>query len=111
MPRANRSRTPPRRSPGSAATPDRPRSSSPASAAAFAAGDAVTHAAALGRRPVRVAAGSGDPFYPGVQALAHALPARGGEAIVDFGPGCHDDSFFAAQEPPSLAFLAAHIAS
>jgi len=82
-----------------------------ASAAAFAAGDVITHAAALGRRPVRVAAGSGDPFYPGVQALAHVLPARGGEAIVDFGPGCHDGSFFAAQEPPSLAFLAGHLAS
>ena len=79
-----------------------------ASASAFAAGDAVTHAAALGHRPVRVAAGSRDPFYPGVQALARALPAR---AVVDFGPGCHDDSFFVAQEPPSLAFLAGHLAS
>ena len=48
-----------------------------ASAAAFAANDAVTHAAALGRRPVRVASGYGDPFYPGVQALARALPAAG----------------------------------
>jgi hypothetical protein len=79
-----------------------------ASAAAFAVGDAVTHAAALGRRPVRVASGSGDPFYPGVQALARALPAR---AVVDFGAGCHNDSFFVAQEPPSLAFLAGHFAS
>jgi len=77
-----------------------------ASPAAFAAGDAVTHAAALGRRPVRIASGYGDPFHPGVQALARALPAG---AVVDFGPGCHDDSFFAAQEPPSLAFLAAHL--
>lgn len=79
-----------------------------ASAAAFAADDAVTHAAALGRRPVRVASGYGDPFYPGVQALARALPAG---AVVEFGPGCHDNSFFAAQQPPSLAFLAGHLAS
>ena len=79
-----------------------------ASAAAFAAGDVITHAAALRRRPVRVAAGSGDPFYPGVRVLARALEAT---AVVDFGPGCHDDSFFAAQEPPSLAFLAGHLAS
>jgi pimeloyl-ACP methyl ester carboxylesterase len=79
-----------------------------ASAAAFAAGDAVTHAAALGRRPVRIAAGYDDPFYPGVQALTRALPAT---AVVDFGPGCHDGSFFTAQEPPSLAFLAGHLAS
>jgi pimeloyl-ACP methyl ester carboxylesterase len=78
-----------------------------ASAAAFAAADAVTHAAALGRRPVRVASGYADPFHPGVQALARALPAG---AVVEFGPGSHDDAFFAAQQPPSLAFLAAHLA-
>ena len=68
-----------------------------ASAAAFAADDVVAHAAALGRRPVRVASGYGDPFYPGVRALARALPAG---AVVASVPGCHDGSFFAAQEPP-----------
>ena len=78
-----------------------------ASAAAFAADDVITHAAALGRRPVRVASGYRDPFHPGVRALARALPA--GAAAV-FGPGCHDGSFFTAQEPPSLAFLASHLA-
>jgi len=78
-----------------------------ASAAAFAADDVITHAAALGRRPVRIASGHDDPFYPGVQALARALPAG---AVVAFGPGCHDASFFVAQEPPSLAFLASHLA-
>jgi hypothetical protein len=31
--------------------------------------------------------------------------------VAVFGPGCHDGSFFAAQEPPSLAFLASHLAS
>lgn len=81
-------------------------------AAAFAvarqAARRVTHAAALVGRPVRVASGYGDPFYPGVQVLARALPAA---AVVDFGPGCHDGSFFTAQEPPSLAFLAGHLAS
>jgi hypothetical protein len=70
-------------------------------------GDAVTHAAALRGRPVRVAAGYADPFYPGVRALAAALPAG---AVVSFGSGCHDGSFFAAQQPPSLSFLAAHLA-
>ncbi len=79
-----------------------------ASAAAFAAGDVVTHAAALGRRPVRVASGYADPFYPGVQALARALPPG---AVVALGPGCHDGSFFTAQEPPSLAFLAGCLTS
>jgi enterochelin esterase-like enzyme len=78
-----------------------------ASAGAFAADDAVTHAPALAGRAVRVAAGYDDPFYPGVQALARALPAG---AVVDFGHGCHTDAFFAEQQPPSLAFLARHLA-
>jgi S-formylglutathione hydrolase FrmB len=83
-----------------------------ASAADFAADDAVTHAAALARVPVRIAVGFGDPFYPGVQALARALPKRaGGEPpVVSYSDGCHDDSFFTPQEPPSLAFLARHLA-
>jgi S-formylglutathione hydrolase FrmB len=78
-----------------------------ATAAAFTAGDAVTHASALAGLPVRVAAGYSDPFYPGVQALASALPAG---AVVDFVKGCHDSSFFASQEQPSLQFLAQHLA-
>ena len=57
--------------------------------------------------PVRIASAYGDPFYPGVRTLARALPAG---AVVVSGPGCHDGSFFAAQEPPSLAFLASHLA-
>ena len=28
---------------------------------------------------------------------------------MTFSNGCHDDSFFTAQEPPSLAFLARHL--
>jgi hypothetical protein len=67
----------------------------------------IAHAAALGRRPVRIASAYGDPFYPGVRTLARALPAG---AVAAFGPGCHDGSFFAAQEPPALAFLASHLA-
>jgi enterochelin esterase-like enzyme len=77
-----------------------------ASAADFAADDVVTHAAALARVPVRLAAGFADPFYPGVQALARALPKT---AVVYFGAGCHTGPFFTAQEPPSLAFLATHL--
>jgi S-formylglutathione hydrolase FrmB len=82
-----------------------------ASAADFAADDVVTHAGALARVPVRIAVGFGDPFYPGVQALARALPEDpGGEpATVIFANGCHDNSFFTAQVPPSLAFLARHL--
>jgi S-formylglutathione hydrolase FrmB len=82
-----------------------------ASAAAFAAGDAVTHAGALAGVPVRVASGYDDPFYPGVRALARALPQNPGgvRAEVYFGSGCHTGAFFNAQEPPSLAFLARHL--
>jgi S-formylglutathione hydrolase FrmB len=83
-----------------------------ASAADFAAADAVTHAAALARVPVRIAAGFGDPFYPGVRALARALPkSTGGEPpVVSYSNGCHDGSFFTSQEAPSLAFLARYLA-
>jgi hypothetical protein len=47
-------------------------------------------------------------LYPGVRALARALPAA---AVVDFAKGCHTGAFFTAQQPPSLAFLARHLAS
>jgi pimeloyl-ACP methyl ester carboxylesterase len=78
-----------------------------ASAAAFRADDAVTHAGALAGTPVRVASGDDDPVHSGVEALARALPS---DAVVTFAPGCHTDPFFTAQEPPSLAFLAHHLA-
>jgi enterochelin esterase-like enzyme len=76
------------------------------SAAAFDANDAVTHTAALAGTAVRVASGHDDPFFPGVQALAQALPPG---AVVDFAKGCHTGPFFLQQEPPSLAFLASHL--
>jgi S-formylglutathione hydrolase FrmB len=103
-----------------------------ASAADFAADDAVTHASALSGKPVRIASGDDDPFRPGVQALASALAgssgslgssassgssagagsaASAGDVVVEFAKGCHDGSFFAEQEPPSLSFLASHITS
>ena len=77
-----------------------------ASAAAFRAADAVTHAAALRTVAVRVASGLDDPFLPGVRALARALPPG---AVVDTSAGCHTGSFFSAQQPPSLVFLGAHL--
>jgi pimeloyl-ACP methyl ester carboxylesterase len=72
----------------------------------FAADDSVTHARALAGVPVRVASGDGDPFHPGVVALAQALPKG---AVVEFSQGCHTGAFFTEQEPPSLAFLAKHL--
>jgi hypothetical protein len=53
-----------------------------------------------------VASGDADPFHPGVQALARALPPG---AVVDFSRGCHTGPFFVAQQPPSLAFIASHL--
>jgi pimeloyl-ACP methyl ester carboxylesterase len=78
-----------------------------ASPSDFAANDAVTHASALARIPVRVASGLSDPFHPGVVALTRRLPP---DAVVDISPGCHTGPFFRAQEPPSLAFLSRHLA-
>jgi pimeloyl-ACP methyl ester carboxylesterase len=79
-----------------------------ASAGDFADCDAVTHARALTGIPVRIASGQGDPFHPGVVALAAALPAG---AVVEFSPGCHTGAFFEEQEPPSLSFLSEHLES
>ena len=58
-----------------------------------------------------MASGYDDPFYPGVQALARALPENPGGAPPElaFAKGCHTGPFFNAQEPPSLAFLARHL--
>jgi enterochelin esterase-like enzyme len=77
-----------------------------ASAGAFAAADAVTHAGALRGVAVRVATGLGDPFLPGVRALARRLPP---DAVVRFARGCHSGPFFQSQLPPSLAFLGQHL--
>jgi predicted esterase len=79
-----------------------------ASAAAFAAADAVTHAGALAGVAVRVACGASDPFAPGTRALAPLLPPG---AQVHISQGCHSYPFFASQQPPSLAFLARHLAA
>ena len=90
---------------------DQARSANPgayASRSDFDADDAVTHASALAGIPVRVASGNDDPFHPGVVALANALPAG---AVVDFSAGCHSGPFFIAAEPPSLEFLASHLAN
>jgi predicted esterase len=79
-----------------------------ASAAEFAANDAVTHTRSLAGIPVRVASGYADPFHPGVVALTRTLPPG---ATVEFSQGCHTGPFFTAQEPPSLAFLGRHLAA
>lgn len=77
-----------------------------ASAADFARDDVITHAAALGHTPLRIASGRDDPFHPGVVALARVLPRS---AIVEFPAGCHDSSFFASQQHQALEFLGAHL--
>jgi predicted esterase len=78
-----------------------------ASAEDFSADDTVIHASALTGIPIRVSSGVDDPFNPGVEALEKALPSG---SVVSFSKGCHDDSFFIEQEPPSLVFLSRHMA-
>jgi len=77
-----------------------------ASAADFAANDAVRLAPALRGTPVRVASGDDDPFRPGVEALVRALPAT---AVVEVSKGCHTGPFFLSQEPASLSFLGRYL--
>ena len=77
-----------------------------ASAADFAADNAITHTGALSNTPVRVASGNDDPFHPGVLALAQTLPRT---STVVLSQGCHTGPFFNSQEPPSLQFLGQHL--
>jgi pimeloyl-ACP methyl ester carboxylesterase len=78
-----------------------------ASAADFDRDNVITHASVLAQIPVRLASGDDDPFQPGVRTLAAKLPPG---AHVVFSGGCHTGPFFQSQEPPSLAFLALHLA-
>jgi S-formylglutathione hydrolase FrmB len=77
-----------------------------ASAADFAGDDVISHASALAAIPVRVAAGTNDPFQPGVVAFADTAPRS---VTVSMTAGCHDDTFFASQQHASLAFLSDHL--
>jgi enterochelin esterase-like enzyme len=77
-----------------------------ATAADFAADDAVTHTSALNATAVRVAIGNDDPFQPGVVALARQLPPH---AVVVYSHGCHTSPFFRSQQPQSLQFLGQHL--
>ena len=78
-----------------------------ASATTFDAVDVITHASSLQGIPLRIASGVDDPFHPGVEKLTSVLPS--GSTVV-FSAGCHTESFFLEQEPPSLAFLSHQLA-
>jgi predicted esterase len=73
-----------------------------ASKANFDAGNVITHVNSLKGVAVRVASGVDDPFRPGVESLESVLPPA---STVVFSKGCHTESFFLEQVPPSLAFL------
>ncbi len=77
-----------------------------ASAATFAANDAILHAGALSKTSVRIASGVDDPFHPGIVSLARVLPPS---ATVVLSQGCHTGEFFTAQEPLALQFLGHHL--
>lgn len=78
------------------------------SSTSFAANNVISHAGALAGTPTRVAAGTDDPFQPGVEAFARAVPPG---VTVTFSQGCHSGPFFSSQEPPSMEFLARHLSS
>jgi hypothetical protein len=67
----------------------------------------ISHAEALTGLPLRVAVGIDDPFLPGVKTFVKAVTHP--EKVV-FASGCHTDSFFLAQEPPSIQFLSRYVA-
>jgi putative esterase len=64
--------------------------------------DVISHAGKLTGLPLRVAVGADDPFLTGVKTFVEAVAHP--EKVV-FDSGCHTDSFFLAQEPPSIQFL------
>ncbi len=77
-----------------------------ASTEEFSANDVFRYAQSLSDVAVRIASGTSDPFHLDVVALAKVVP---GSPVLDFSRGCHTDPFFAAAQPPSLAFLGEHL--
>jgi enterochelin esterase-like enzyme len=72
-------------------------------AAQYARYDPFTHAAALAHTRVRLVCGTSDPFFPNVEALAHALRKHGGSPETVFPEGgCHN---YATWERTMLADL------
>jgi enterochelin esterase-like enzyme len=77
-----------------------------ASASAFGKNNVIAHASSLHGTAVRVASGADDPFHSGVEKLVSVLLPHDTEV---FSAGCHTNSFFLEQEPPSLRFLSQHL--
>lgn len=73
-------------------------------AADFAAHDVMAHPERLAGVPVRIACGTGDPFYPAVRRFAPTVPTLAG---TDFTAGGHTDAFWRRSAPAQLAFLGA----
>jgi len=63
---------------------------------------------ALGSIPIRIDCGNSDPFYSATKAFIAQLPnpPAGG-----FSPGGHDASFWSAQLPAELTWMAPHLAA
>ena len=58
---------------------------------------------ALGQIPIRIDCGDSDPFYSATQAFIAQLPTK---PAGGFAPGGHDASFWSAQLPGELTWLA-----
>jgi hypothetical protein len=73
----------------------------------FASHDVMAHPDRLAGVPVRIACGTGDPFYPAVHAFAPTVPVLAG---TDFSAGGHTDAFWRRSAPAQLEFLGAALA-
>jgi dienelactone hydrolase len=73
----------------------------------FAAHDVFRRRDRLAGIPVRIACGTGDPFYPAVRAFTPSVPVLAG---TDFVAGGHTDAFWRRSAPAQLRFLGAALA-
>jgi S-formylglutathione hydrolase FrmB len=73
----------------------------------FAAHDVFPRRDRLAGVPVRIACGTGDPFYPAARAFASSVPLLAG---TDFSAGGHTDAFWRRSAPAQLRFLGAALA-
>ncbi len=77
-----------------------------ASSSDFDQVNVIKHVRSLHGIPVRIASGTDDPFHPGVEKLINVLPQGSTDVVAH---GCHTNSFFLEQEPPSMMFLSRHL--
>jgi S-formylglutathione hydrolase FrmB len=63
------------------------------------------HLAVMGKVPVRIDCGNGDPFAATAKQLLKRIPG----AVGQISSGCHDEGFWRRSATTQLQFLAAHL--